>query len=58
MLINDDGYNSNPDKFKSKVSEFIDLCVKYDIYCLMDWHGLTPGNPLDEIYSKSDEFWD
>lgn len=32
-------------------------CVKYDIYCLIDFHGLTPGNPLDNSYKCADEFW-
>jgi len=57
MYVNEGGYNSNPDHWKSKVAEYIDWCGQFGIYCLVDWHTLTPGNPNDGSYNNKWDFW-
>lgn len=42
-----------------KVNELVDLCAKYGIYCLIDWHVLNEGsgNPMFTI-EWAKQFWE
>ncbi|MDA3890131.1 MAG: glycosyl hydrolase family 8 [Salinivirgaceae bacterium] len=52
------GYEGNPDFWKQYVDDLVDLCEQFGVYCMIDWHVLTPGNPNEEPYfSMAKEFW-
>jgi hypothetical protein len=57
MYVEEGGYNETPEEFREKMCNFIDICGELGIYCIVDWHILTPGNPLDPKYSGADEFF-
>ncbi|MCQ2195706.1 MAG: glycoside hydrolase family 5 protein [Paludibacteraceae bacterium] len=57
MYVEEEGYNTDPEGFTKKMCEFIDICGDLGIYCLVDWHVLCPGNPLDPKYAGADEFF-
>ena len=56
MYVEEGGYNYKPE-IKDEMCNLIDICEELGIYCIMDWHILTPGNPLDPRYSKAEEFF-
>ena len=58
MYIAEGGYNTNPEDYKTKISTMVDWCEQNGIYCLIDFHGLNPGNPIDATYQCSSDFWD
>lgn len=47
------GYRSggNREELKNKVKEGVNLCTELGLYCIVDWHILSDGNPND---SKED----
>ena len=47
MYVNEQGYNTKPDYWRSKVDQYVDWIGKLGMYALIDWHILTPGNPND-----------
>lgn len=57
MYVEEGGYNTNPIGFKQRMCEMIDICGELGIYCIVDWHILTPGNPLDSKYGGAKEFF-
>src|SRR5574344_1930433 len=63
MYVQESGYATNAVKSEQEWNTYIDsvsnLCAKKGIYCIIDWHILTPGDPLCAAnYSKAGEFWD
>lgn len=56
MYVEEDGYITNPSGFRSKIDEMVDICGELGIYCLIDWHVLTPGDP-NAHKSEAIEFW-
>jgi len=56
MYIGEGGYAANP-YIKNKVIEGIDLAIKNDMYVIVDWHVLNPGDPNAEIYSGAKDFF-
>lgn len=63
MYVQESGYATGAVKSDKEWNTYIDsvsnLCAKKGIYCIIDWHVLTPGDPLaDANYSKSIQFWD
>jgi hypothetical protein len=57
MYVEEGGYNSTPEETFKKMCDFIDICGEMGIYCIADWHILTPGNPLDPKYSGAEDFF-
>ena len=57
MYVEEGGYNENQDQFRDKVCSLVDICGEFGIYCIVDWHILTPGNPLDSTYAGAEEFF-
>lgn len=57
IYVEEGGYNENPEATREKVCEMVDICGRLGIYCLVDWHILTPGNPLDPKYAGAEEFF-
>lgn len=56
MYVEEGGYNYKPE-IRDEMCNLIDICEELGIYCIMDWHILTPGNPLDPKYSKAEDFF-
>lgn len=57
MYVEEGGYNEDPEGTREKLCNLVDACGQLGIYCIVDWHILTPGNPLDPSYSSSDDFF-
>ena len=50
MYVNEQGYNTDPSHWKSKVAEMVNWAGELGLYALIDWHTLTPGDPNDPSY--------
>ncbi|MCQ2230301.1 MAG: cellulase family glycosylhydrolase [Paludibacteraceae bacterium] len=57
MYVQEKGYVTNKQGFRDKIDEVVKICGDLGIYCLIDWHVLTPGNPNDGGYSDAVDFW-
>lgn len=57
MYVNEQGYNTNPNYWKGRVTEMIKWAGQLGIYVLVDWHTLTPGDPNDKSYDQKWDFW-
>lgn len=56
MYVGEGGYASNP-SIKEKVIEGIKLAIEKDMYVIVDWHVLNPGDPNAEIYKGAKDFF-
>ncbi|ADQ04043.1 glycoside hydrolase family 5 [Caldicellulosiruptor owensensis OL] len=56
MYVGEGGYASNPN-LKEKVIEGIKLAIENDMYVIVDWHVLNPGDPNAEIYKGAKDFF-
>lgn len=50
-------YMSNKQGSREMVEKGIDLCIKLDMYCIVDWHVLNPGDP-SKYTNEAKEFFD
>ncbi len=50
-------YMSNKQGSREMVEKGIDLCIKLDMYCIVDWHVLNPGDP-SRFTNEAKEFFD
>lgn len=50
-------YTGLPEQ-KELLFKAIDLARETGMYVLLDWHVLTPGNPLDPVYAGAADFFD
>ncbi len=57
MYVEEGGYNKRPNHNLAEMCKLVDICGKLGIYCIVDWHILTPGNPLDPIYGDAAPFF-
>lgn len=57
MYVEEQGYVTNPTKWKAYIDNMVDECGKRGIYCLIDWHVMTPGDP-NATLSHAREFWE
>ncbi|GAF05695.1 cellulase family glycosylhydrolase [Saccharicrinis fermentans] len=57
MYVEENGYTTNPDYWKQWIDYMVDICEQHGIYCLIDWHILTPGDPNTNLAIAKD-FWD
>lgn len=57
MYVAENGYASNPEVIKQRVYDGINLAIANDMYVIVDWHVLTPGDPNAEVYSGAMEFF-
>lgn len=58
MYINEGkGYQGNQDYNKQWVKSCIDWCKSQNMYCIVDWHILKPGDPNDGNYSGAESFF-
>lgn len=56
MYVGENGYATNPG-VKKRVIDGIDLAIKNDMYVMVDWHVLSPGDPNAEVYSGAMDFF-
>lgn len=56
LYVAEGGYARDPG-LKQKLIEGIDLAIKNDMYAIVDWHVLTPGDPNDKIYAGAYDFF-
>lgn len=56
MYVGEGGYATNP-SVKDKVIEGINLAIQNDMYVIVDWHVLNPGDPNADIYSGAKDFF-
>lgn len=57
MYVEEGGFNRHPDRNTEIMCNLIETCGKLGIYCIVDWHILTPGNPNDSLYADSHAFF-
>jgi uncharacterized protein YjdB len=52
-------YEGNPAFWRGYVDNLVDVSGNLGIYCIIDWHVLTPGDPTDPAYFQmAKDFWD
>lgn len=56
MYVQEGGYVTNPAGYRAKVDEMVDQAAARGMYCMIDWHILTPGNPWANI-NEAKEFF-
>jgi aryl-phospho-beta-D-glucosidase BglC (GH1 family) len=56
MYVREGGYLNNPTYWKNWIDNMVNECGKRGIYCLIDWHILTPGDPWADMDAARD-FW-
>ncbi|AFK87257.1 MULTISPECIES: carbohydrate-binding domain-containing protein [Thermoanaerobacterium] len=56
MYVGEGGYATDS-SVKDKVIQGIDLAIKNDMYVIVDWHVLNPGDPNADIYSGALDFF-
>ncbi|MDA3810886.1 MAG: cellulase family glycosylhydrolase [Spirochaetaceae bacterium] len=57
LYVGEDGYSEHPE-LKDLVRKGIELAIQREVYVVVDWHVLTPGNPNDPVYSGAMNFFD
>ena len=51
-------YEGNPTFWRNYVDNLVDICGKLGVYCIIDWHVLTPGDPTNSsYYQMAKDFW-
>ncbi|MFE9723262.1 cellulase family glycosylhydrolase [Streptomyces sp. NPDC005794] len=45
MYVQEDGYETDPAGFTSRVNDLVDMAEARGMYALIDFHTLTPGDP-------------
>lgn len=53
----DNGYNGMKETTISNIDKAIKLATDNDMYVIVDWHVLTPGDPTDKTYQYAEEFF-
>lgn len=56
LYVGENGYATNPN-LKQKVIDGINLAIKNDMYVIVDWHVLNPGDPNAAVYSGAKDFF-
>lgn len=56
MYVQEGGYETNPQQFTEHVDRIISHLIKRGMYVLIDWHILTPGDPMKNLESAKTFF--
>ncbi|GAL85233.1 hypothetical protein MYP_2462 [Sporocytophaga myxococcoides] len=56
MYVREEGYITDPSYWKTYIDTWVDECEKRGIYCMIDWHVLTPGDPNANL-NEAKDFW-
>ena len=49
MYVDEDGYKTDPPKFTEMVDTIVEKTLELGMYSIIDWHMLTPGNPMKNV---------
>jgi endoglucanase len=49
LYVQEGGYAKDPAKFTAQADTIIDETIKRGLYVLIDWHMLTPGDPMQNL---------
>jgi endoglucanase len=56
MYVQEDGYEKDPAGYKTKIDTIVDMATTRGMYVVLDWHILTPGDPLYNV-DRAKEFF-
>lgn len=56
MYVGEGGYATTPAVYDTLIKG-IDLAIANDMYVIVDWHVLTPGDPNDATYAGASDFF-
>jgi endoglucanase len=56
MYVGEGGYATNP-AVKQSVINGINYAIANDLYVIVDWHMINPGNPNDTVYAGAKDFF-
>ncbi|HEY8419018.1 MAG TPA: glycoside hydrolase family 5 protein [Clostridia bacterium] len=57
VAANESGYNENKELTLENIDKAVELATKNDMYVIIDWHVLSPGDPTDKTYDGAEEFF-
>jgi endoglucanase len=49
LYVQEGGYASNPEGFTTEVNTIIEEVTKRGMYAIIDWHQLSPGDPMENL---------
>ncbi|BBN83804.1 hypothetical protein PA25_37890 [Pseudoalteromonas sp. A25] len=49
LYVQEGGFETTPQKFTDQVNQLISLASELDLYVLVDWHQLNPGDPNENL---------
>ncbi|ADL50675.1 carbohydrate-binding domain-containing protein [Clostridium cellulovorans] len=58
MYVTENGYNNDPIGMKEKVIKGVDFAIANNMYVIVDWHMITPGDPNAAEYSAAKAFFE
>lgn len=56
LYVDEGGYLKDPSGWRTKIDAWVDQVGALGMYCMIDWHVLTPGDPNAHT-TESIEFW-
>ncbi len=56
MYVQEGGYETDPAGYKTRIDGLIEAVNQRGMYALVDWHMLSPGNPLANLDRAKDFF--
>lgn len=57
MYVEEGGYNTDTAAFITRVDSVVRWSIELGIYVIIDWHILTPGDPLSPKYAGAMDFF-
>ncbi len=57
VYVGEGGYATNSTSMLAAVKKGIDFAIANDMYVIVDWHVLTPGDPTADVYSGAKDFF-
>ncbi|WMJ73330.1 Ig-like domain-containing protein [Cytophagaceae bacterium ABcell3] len=57
MYVESGGYLEDPEYWRNWIDRWVDETGKRGMYCMIDWHILSDGNPLTNL-EPAKEFWE
>ena len=49
MYVHEGGYLTDPVAYTTAVQDLVDELIERDRYAIIDWHVLTPGDPMGDV---------
>ncbi|HEB31517.1 MAG TPA: glycoside hydrolase family 5 protein [Spirochaetes bacterium] len=49
MYPDEGGYKTDPEHFRDMIDTLVDETLKRGMYCIIDWHILDPGDPMENL---------